>query len=62
MTAAVFAVFAGNYQRQTIPPPQKYSISGGMVKQRTAGQRPMAGCLARSLVKMKGSRVARRVR
>ena len=36
---AVFAVFAGNYQRQAIPAPQKYPIAGGVVKGRTAGQR-----------------------
>jgi hypothetical protein len=45
---AVFAVFAGNDQRQTIPAPQKYSISGGVVKERTAGQRQIrAGSSAR---------------
>jgi hypothetical protein len=38
---AVFAVFAGNYQRQAIAAPQKYSIAGGVVKGRTAGQRQM---------------------
>jgi hypothetical protein len=45
---AVFAVFAGNYQRQAIPAPQKYSIAGGGVKGRTAGQRQIgAGSSAR---------------
>jgi len=36
---AVFAVFAGNYQRRAILAPQKYPIAGGVVKGRTAGQR-----------------------
>jgi hypothetical protein len=45
---AVFAVFAGNYQRQTIAAPQKCSIAGGVVKERTARQRPIrAGSSAR---------------
>ena len=45
---AVFAVFAGNYQRQAIPAPQKYPIAEGVVKGRTAGPRQIrAGSSAR---------------
>jgi hypothetical protein len=40
--------FTGNYQRQTIAAPQKCSIAGGVVKERTARQRPIrAGSSAR---------------
>jgi hypothetical protein len=34
---AVFAVFAGNYQRRTTPLPQKCSTAVGIVNERTAG-------------------------
>jgi hypothetical protein len=57
MVPAVFAVFAGNYQRQTIPTPQKCSIAGGVVQEKTAGT--AATCtLVRSLAKMKRFGVA----
>jgi hypothetical protein len=40
--------FTGNYQRQTTPAPQQCSIAGGVVKERTARQRPIrAGSSAR---------------
>jgi hypothetical protein len=34
---AVFAVFAGNYQRQSAPSTQESSIAGGVANERTAG-------------------------
>jgi hypothetical protein len=34
---AVFAVFAGNYQRQSGPSAQEPSIAGGVANERTAG-------------------------
>jgi hypothetical protein len=35
--SAVFAVFAGNYQRRITPSPQKRSTAGGIVNKKTAG-------------------------
>jgi hypothetical protein len=42
-TLAVFAVFAGNYQRQTAPSPQESSTAGGV---RTEKQREIGSCRA----------------
>jgi hypothetical protein len=42
-TLAVFAVFAGNYQRQTTPSPQEPSTAGGV---RTKKQRDIGSCRA----------------
>jgi hypothetical protein len=45
----LFAVFAGNYQRQTIPRPQRCSISGDVTEERTAEHQLMPGLFVRSL-------------
>jgi hypothetical protein len=50
-TLAVFAVFAGNYQRQTTPSPQESSTAGGV---RTKRQREI-GRVVRSLKKLQRS-------
>jgi hypothetical protein len=54
-TLAVFAVFAGNYQRKTAPSPQESSTAAGV---RTKKQREIGSCrVVRSLKNSKDPRV-----